>query len=398
MFSELANLLGQQIFLALTYRLVGIYNLLWGGTLMKGNKLKYWLVPGILLLAVVVVFSSGLFSSGKAQQQSVENRVTIKAVEVQYENIVPTLMLAGSIEGETSATISAKLAGRIEQVLVQEGQRVQVGTPLIKLESNELANSVRAAQGTVTKAEINYNLASVDYSRYQELYAQGAVSQQQLEIAAAQLKTAQADLSSAIANRSSAQQQYGYGMITAPVSGVIANKTATVGQVVSPGSPLMSVENLDQVYAQVNIEQKELGRVKIGQKAEITVDAYPEQVFSGVVEIINPQAGSSNRMFRTKIKIDNKDGSLKPGMFVKVQIATGEVQPVLTVPSAALIQKQGLYYVFTVEKDQAVRHQVEIAEISGGSIQIKSGLQPGDRVIVSNVNQLKDGDTVRVKN
>lgn len=351
----------------------------------------------MLLMVVIAIFSSGVFSSGKAQQSEMENKVAVRVVETQLQNMLPKLMLNGSIEGETSATISAKLAGRIEQVLVQEGQQIKAGAPLVKLENIELANSVRTAQGAVTKAETNYNLAKADYRRYQELYAQGAVSQQQLEIAAAQLKTAQADLSSAAANKSSAEQQYGYGVITAPVSGVIINKTATVGQVVSPGVALMTVENLNQVYAVVNIEQKDLGKVKIGQKAEITVDAYPEKIFTGVLEIINPQAGTSNRMFRAKIKINNQDSALKTGMFVKVQLTTGQALPVLTVPSNAIIQKQGLYYVFTVEDNKAVRHQVEIGEVSGSSIVVKSGLQPGSPVIVSNINQLKDGDSVSVK-
>jgi len=100
-------------------------------------------------------------------------------------------------------------------------------------------------------------------------------------------------------------------------------------------------------------------------------------------------------MFRTKVKIDNTDGALRPGMFTKVQLAVGASAQVLTVPQAAVIQKQGIYYIFTAENNKAVRRQVEIGDIVAGMIQIKSGLKAGDKVIVSSVNQLKDGQAVK---
>lgn len=363
---------------------------------MKGFKLKHWIIPIVVIIGIMFAFRSGAFSSSNPQPATGSSGINVKVAAAQYENKVPKLILNGSIEGQTSATISAKISGRIEQVMVQEGQQVKAGDPLVRLESVELANSVRTAEDAVAKARVNYDLAVTDYNRYQQLFTAGAVSQQVLDSAAAKVKMAEADLSSATAGQNSAQQQYGYGVITAPVDGVVASITATVGQVVSPGAALMTVQDINQVYAVVNIEQKDLGLVKIGQKADVTVDAYSDRTFGGTVDIINPEAGTANRMFRTKIKIDNTDSTLKAGMFAKVQLATGDAKQTLTVPQAAAIQKQGLYYVFTLENNKAVRHQVEIGDVSSDTIQINSGLQPGDQVIISNVSQLKDGDVVKI--
>ena len=360
---------------------------------MKGFKVKYWGIPVVIFIGLLLLFRSGLFS-GKTPVQTEAAGVNVKIAQAQYINTIPKLMLNGSIEGKTSAIISAKLAGRIEQVMVQEGQHVNAGDALARLESIELANSVRIAQDAVTKASINYDLAMTDYNRYQTLYAQGAISQQTLDTAEAKKRIAQADLSSATNSQSNAVQQYGYGVITAPVDGVVANVTATVGQVVSSGAALMAVQDISEVYAVVNIEQKDLGLVKQGQAAEVIVDTYAGRVFTGTVEMINPEAGSANRMFRTKVKIENGDGALKAGMFSKVQLATGDAVQILTVPQGAVIQKQGIYYVFTVENDKAVRHQVEIGAATGEVIEIKSGLQLGSKLAVSNVGQLKDGDAV----
>jgi membrane fusion protein (multidrug efflux system) len=363
---------------------------------MKGFRLKYWVIPMVIILGVLVVSRSGAFSSGKTQLQTNTTGINVKIAEAQLINTIPKIMLNGSIEGKTAATISAKLAGRIEQVMVQEGQHVKAGDALAKLESVELQNSVRTAQDAVTKAKINYDLAMADYNRYQTLSAQGAISQQTLDTAEAKKRTAQADLSTAVNGQSDAQQQYAYGVITAPVDGVVANVTATVGQVVSPGAALMVVDDIGQVYAVVNVEQKDLGMVKQGQPAEVTVDTYADKVFMGTVDTINPEAGSANRMFRTKVKIDNSSGALKGGMFSKVQLATGGAVQILTIPQAAIIQKQGIYYVFTVANDKAARHQVEVGAATGDRIEIKSGLQSGDKLAVSNVSQLKDGEVVTI--
>lgn len=362
---------------------------------MTRLKPKQWMIALILLAGITLVVRSGILS-GKSQINEVDTAISIKVFPVEYADIVPSLDLNGSVEGQTSATVSAKISGRIEQVLVQEGEEVKAGTPLVKMESVELANAVRQAEDSVRKAKISYELALSDFNRYQMLFDNGAVSEQQLDNAKAKLKTADADLSSAVASQSSAAQQYSYGLITSPVDGVIANKTATIGQVVSPGAALMVVQDINQVYAVINVEQKDLGRVQIGQKANVTVDAYPGSVFSGIVEVMNPEAGAVSRTFRTKIKLDNTDGSLKAGMFANVQVLTGDSVQVLTVPQQAVVQKQGSYYVFVVEDDKAIRRQIEIGQVDGSTIAVTSGLQAGEQVIASSVNRMKDGAVVRV--
>lgn len=363
---------------------------------MNGFKMKYWIVPLALLVVITLLFRSGVFSAGKAQPPVGDGLLNVAAAEPQYISKVPKLALNGSLEGQISATVSAKISGRIEQVLVQDGQQVKAGDPLVRLESVELANATRMAQDVVTKAQANYDNAQADYSRYLTLYEKSAVSRQQLDSIETKLKIAAADLSSALASLGNAEQQYGYGVLTAPVDGVVANKTATIGQVVSPGMALMNVENISQVYAVVHIEQKDLGLVNIGQKTTGTVDAYPDKKFEGIVDVINPEAGSSNRMFRTKVKIDNGNGLLKPGMYIKIELETGEAAQILTVPQSAIIQKQGLYYVFILENNKAVRRQVNVGDVMENTIEIKSGLPSGQRIAISNVNKLKDGDTVLV--
>lgn len=363
---------------------------------MKGFKLKYWGIPLLLFVVFAIVFRVGAFSGNKQPTSEKDNRIPVKAVEVVQKQTVSKLLFNATVEGSTSAAISAKLAGRIKEIVVQEGQKVQAGDPLLRLEEAELANSVQNSQAALVKAQVNYDLALADYHRYQQLHTQDAISEQQMQVAEAKLKTAQADVDSAAANEKNAQQQYSYSVITAPVDGIVANKTATLGQVVSPGSPLMTVQDLHQVYAVINIEQKDMGRIQPGQTAQMLVDAYPDKPFTGTVELMNPEAGAGNRMFRAKIKVNNELGLLKAGMFAKVELTAGAPAPLIAVPQAAILQKQGLYYVFSIEKDVVARRQVGIGEISNANIEIKNGLTPGEKVAITSVNQLKDGQAVRI--
>ena len=367
---------------------------------MKGFKAKYWAIPLILTAIVGFAFKDQFLPAGKAQSQlaATKGGVSVSATPAAYISTVPKLVLTGSLEGQTSAAISAKISGRIQEVLVEDGQKVVAGQALVRLESTELANSARIANDSVNKAQANYDNAKADYDRYYTLFEKNAVSKQQLDSIETKLKIAQAELSSAAASLGNANQQFESSEITAPVAGVIANKAATVGQVVAAGAVLMNVENIDSLYAVVNIEQKDLSMVQTGSQAKVLVDTYPDKAFTGVVETINPVAGATSRMFRTKIRLDNSESLLKPGMFIKVELATGAEAQVLTVPQSAIFQKQGLYYVYTAENNKAVRRQIEVGELHGNAIEVKKGLDVSQPVIINNVTILKDGDPVQVTN
>lgn len=358
-------------------------------------KSKKWIIPVILVAGITLILGSGILAGHKRQPDVPESAVSVKVSEAQYVDIVPSLSFNGTLEGKTSAAVSAKISGRIKEVLVQEGQQVKSGDPLVKLETVELANTVRQAGDSVRKVQASYDLALNDLTRYQTLYEKGAVSEQQLDNAKVKMRTAEADLSSAKANLSSAQEQYSYGVIVAPVDGVVANKAATIGQVVSPGATLMVVQDINQVYAVINVEQKYLGQVKTGQPASIGIDAYPDKEFSGTVDVMNPEAGTASRMFRTKIIIDNAAHELKPGMFANVSLTTGKSAQALSIPQPAIVQKQGVYHVFVLEDSKAVRRPVEIGDVSGNTVIVNSGLAAGEKVITTGVNRLKDGENVR---
>ena len=355
-----------------------------------------WLILGLLILGMIVGSRYGVLSWLKGDAvQADGKRVSVTVEQVKPTNKLPKIQLTGSLEGQTSVLVSAKISGRIEQLFVEDGQPVKAGQVLLRLESVELANQVRIGASSVQKAKAAYDNALTDYKRYETLFAQNAISRQMLDAKATSLAVAEADYSVALASLSSANEQYGYANVTATVDGVVANRNMSIGQVVPSGQTLMTLEDISSIYAVVNVEQKHIGLLRQGQPAEVTIDAFPGRTFAGTVEIINPVAGANTRTFRTKIKIPNANGILKPGMFAKASIVTGGETMTLTVPHAALVQSKGLFYVFILDGEKAKRKQVETGEILGDLVEIK-GLEVASPVIVSNVNKLKDGDPVLV--
>ncbi|MDU2065584.1 MAG: efflux RND transporter periplasmic adaptor subunit [Sporomusaceae bacterium] len=364
---------------------------------MLRNKLRFR--NGIIILILILLVSTIVWRIYNVQQQAVIMNqplavTTSEARKIQKSNILP---LTGTVEGITSAMISSRFAGKINQILVEDGQAVLKGTMLLQLDTVELANAVRIAQNNVRQTEASLNTAQADYERYRTLYTQNAVTKQQLETAEARLIASRSEVDNAYANLNNAQKQMEDGSIISPVTGVIANKAVTIGQVVSPGNALLTVEQIDQVYVVVNIEQKDIAVAKPGVPVTITVDAYPNQTFTGTIAIINPVAGSESRMFRVKIKADNPNQLLKPGMFAQIALIAGEPQAVLVVPRMAVIAQKGLNYVYVAVDGQAKKTLVEIGELIGEQIEIKAGLQAGMPVVVNNLDKIKAGDTLLVK-
>lgn len=360
-------------------------------------KWKLWLVP----LMAVLVF--GLFKGGNIWGQKkeaspdiqVQTVATNAVATVKKENI---LALTGSLGAFKETTISAKVAGRVSQVAVENGTAVAVGQSLVLLENQDAVNLLTINRAALKKAEASLDTARINYDRLKELYEGKAISKKDFESAETGLEVAEADASSAAAAVANAEESLRNTTIVSPLDGVVANRNINVGQVVSPGVTLMAVEDISSVYALVNIEQKDLGKINPGLQAIVTVDAYSDRKFPGVVEIINPVANKAARVFETKIKVDNEEHLLKPGMFAKVEIKTGEAQEVLAVPQNALTGKQGMYFVFLVEGDKVKRQQVEIGQIIDQLVEIKSGLSGGQEVVVTNVNKLKDQDRIKIAN
>lgn len=284
----------------------------------------------------------------------------------------------------------------MSKVLVDNGTGVDTGQALVVLETDELNNNLDNYQALLEKAQAGLASARSNYERVKTLYEDGVVAKQNLEDVTTALQVAQNDVDSAAAGVASAQDALNNATVSAPINGLVHDRSVTLGQVVTAGQQLMSVGDISSVFVTVNIAQEDLAKIKKGLQADVFVDAYPEQKFTGAIDIINPSLDQAARVFQAKIKVKNEKLLLMPGMFAKVEIKIGQAKEVPAVPMNAVTSSEGLYFVFVVEADHVKRRQIEIGQMVGQSVEIKSGLALGEQVAVTNVNMLKDQDKIAV--
>lgn len=346
----------------------------------------------IALTALIIFRLSALRQSDFPPPETNIPAIAIQPVGTTLKESV--LALTGTIRSSQTAIVSAKAGGRTITLLAENGARVAAGQSLVLLDPVDAQNYLATSIAAQAKAEAAVTSLRSNYERMTAMFEAETVSRQDLEDLETALKVAEADLAAATAAVSTAEEALRNTTITAPLAGLIANRNVSLGQIVSPGQPLMEVIDISSVLVKVNIEQADLSLVKLGQSAEITIDAYPGLIFNGSIEILNPSANPQTRVFEAQIRAANPDGRLQPGMFSNIIIRTGRQAEVLSVPQSALGSNRGVAYVFVLEGDRVRRQPVEIGSVIGGMVEIRSGLQPGQMVATTNVNQLKDQDQV----
>ena len=360
---------------------------------IRMKKQKYIAAAFAVLLVGAIVWRV-FFATEEATVDDTPLAVTVQQVAAQEVQLPVTF--TGSIEGTQSAVISSTASGRVVEVLVEDGDYVTQGTPLLRMDAVAANNAVRSAASTVRQAQAKYDNERANYERQSGLYNVGAVAVQQLDTARTQMLVAASDLETAQANLADAQKQVADACVVSPVDGLVANRQVTGGQMLAAGSTAMTVEQMGEVYVTCQIEQQYVSYVTPGLAVEVRVDAYPDRVFTGTMDIVNPAADKDNRMFLVKARVPNTDFALKPGMFV---LASVKDQPerMLLVPKNCVQSKKGLSYLYIVEDGKAKRVRVELGDDVGDNVQIVSGLTDGAQVILDQIDRLQDGRAVAVQ-
>lgn len=191
--------------------------------------------------------------------------------------------------------------------------------------------------------------------------------------------------------------------VTSPVEGIVGIVYMDKGARVNPpdmgpsmGTPLVGIVNMDTVKVLVNVIEKDLSKIKKGQRAKIKVDAYPEKVFNGKITLVSPTINPMTRTASVEITIPNLNHSLKPGMFAETEIILGKKEDAILIPAYAVLEQSEDKKVFTVEDGKAVLQVVELGIDQGDLVEVKSGLAPGDSLIVAGHHRISSGDSVRV--
>jgi len=304
-----------------------------------------------------------------------------------------TMNVIGTLEAVQGVTVSADLPGAVAQINFESGKAVQAGEVLVELDTRE-------ERAQLAALEAQRDLARVNFGRNQELVNAGVISRMEYDQAVAQQKQTEANVQEI---RATIERK----TIRAPFSGILGIRKVNLGQYLSAGSPVVSLQSLNPIYVNVGVPQQVIGEVKRGGRLQVTVDDVPGRIFAGTVSAIDSVVDESTRNIQVQATLANPEGKLRPGMFVQVQVGTGSSRTVIPLPASAISYAPygDSVFVITDLKDpkghtyRGVRQQfVKVDGSRGDQVAVVSGVNPGDEVVTSGVFKLRNGAAVQVNN
>jgi len=315
--------------------------------------------------------------------------VAVEVAKVAAMTLVDETQATGTLRSRQGVMLRPEVAGRVKQILFEDGQRVRKGQLLVQLE-----DQLQQAQLAQSRAELS--IAQANHQRNQELVAQNFVSQRSADETAAALEVARARLALAEATLQRLR-------IVAPFDGVAGLRMVNVGDYLKDGADIVNIEDLDALLVDFRLPERFQSRVRAGQSAQLSADALPGRPLSALIQAIDPLIDANARSVGVRGCIDNRSRQLRPGMFVRVNAVFGQRENALVVPEEAIVPQGGRAFVVKVvpgeQPGQSVSQRVPVR--TGlrlpGRVEILEGLQAGDSVVVAGQQRLqRDGLPVRV--
>jgi cobalt-zinc-cadmium efflux system membrane fusion protein len=335
----------------------------------------------------------------------------IKTLEVERRPLKEWLEATGVVEPDLNQVVHVRSLGRgiVRRVLVRPGDRVKKGQVLFEydnIELGELLGTYNALVSQKAKLEARLKLTEQAVERARNLVAAQALAQKELELRIAEQREAQAELDSHNANLNAVARKLerfgtspnqlvetGAGNVTsvkAPQSGTILEFRIAPGEVAPADQELMTIANLERVWVIASVYERELGRVKTGQVAEISFASFPDRKFSGSITQVAQRLDPETRTAKVRVEVENRAGLLKLEMFGNVRLPTQDPRVVPAIPETALQQVDGKNTVFVQTKAQEFqRREVTLGHKADGWVEVTQGLKPGERVVTQGSFYLK---------
>lgn len=340
----------------------------------------------VSLLAVLVSISPAVTGCKKeaAKGGGAPPAYAAQAViaEAKLQAVNETLSLVGSVAANEMVEIKSETDGTLEEVLFTEGQKVKQGDLLIRLDESKFSASVN-------EAEANFKLTETTYERNKQLLRDKLISQQEYDQAAAQYQANKASLELKKRLLKDAR-------IYAPFKGTMSSRQVSPGQVIAKNTTLTWLIDLDPVKVELNVPERFVSQLKVGQKIEITVAAYPGRTFLGEVFFVAPFVESATRTALVKARIDNPNSELKPGMFANLNLTLKLKEDAIVIPESSVIASGDRNIVYVLDQEDAAQiRPVKIGIRQAGLVEILSGVKPGERVVAEGIQKIRPGGKVK---
>lgn len=357
------------------------------------------------LLSLAIISAALISSAACKGGAAAESDSAAETATIGSENIAivtngvlqsgPTV--SGALTPEREAVVRAQVGGSILQTYADQGQSVRSGQTLARIEGGGLQDVYLSARAGVTSASNNADIARRELARSEKLLAAGAIAERDIEQARRGAIAANAALADAQARLATARKQVGNTVIGAPISGIVSDRPISAGDVVQAGAHLFTVVDPSSMRLEGSVPAEQLSQVRLGAPVTFTVNGYPGRTFGGKVTRVNPTADPATRQVRIVISIPNAEGRLVGGLFANGRLAS-QSHTGLVVPANAVDARSNIPAVFRIKggKVERVPVQLGLRDDAAERIEIASGVQAGDTLLVGAAQGITPGTIVRV--
>ncbi len=362
-----------------------------------------WRRPLLWVVIVVIALIALLAITRRRPQAAVAASTPV--VELGRENIAVVARdtirsgpaISGTLTPEDEATVRAEVSGAIVETYAEKGESVKRGQLLMRIDATALRDAVLSAQSAARSAKLALDNAQRDAERNQRLLEAGAIAPRDVEASQSALASAQAAYSDAQARLSTARQQLGYTQIRAPLAGVVSDRPVNAGDVVQPGTALITVVDPRSMRLEGSVPADQVSALRIGAPVEFAVNGYPGRAFTGHIERINPTADPATRQVRVYVSLPNAERRLVGGLFAQGRVAT-ESHVGLVAPTSAVDERGLTPEVVRVSQGKAVRVPVELGlrDPEHDRIELRAGVTAGDTLLLGAAQGVTPGAQIRI--
>ncbi len=374
---------------------------------MKKSLFRRVAVPALVVIALLAAAGWMMKPKSPAKPAAVATAAAPAELEFLPQEIVSAspvelrqvLLLSGSLRALDLATVKARVAGDVREILVREGEAVRAGQVVARMDTTEYEAKLAQARGNLNSAKAQLEIAIKARDNNAALVEKGFISKNAFDNSASQYAGAKASVDAAQGAFDFAQKQLNDTVLRAPIAGLVSARNVQPGEKVSPDYKLIEIVNLQKMELEAAVPASEIGRIVIGQSVSLHIEGMP-QSFDGKVVRINPAAQAGSRSIPVYVQVANPNNQLRAGMFAEGKLVLSSKPGVLALPPGAVRRDGSGAYVFTIENGKIARKPVSTgSEGQSGDeprIEIVSGLDFGAQVIRTDMGNLVPGTPVRV--
>lgn len=304
---------------------------------------------------------------------------------VQYREVEQTYSVDGLVEATRQSTVSAQISGRIKEINFDVGSKVNKGQVILRIDERETAQALAGSNAQVLQAQATLQNAKASYERSRQLFEQKFISQSALDKAQTEYQVARAQAAASEAGAGQASLAHAYSVVVAPYSGVVAARLVEVGEMVTPGKPMMVGFDPAEMRVIVNVPQYKLQEIGTHPKVMVELPSLSRWVKAASVAV-QPLADARTHSTQVRVSLPANEAGVYPGMFVRAHFVVGKATK-LVIPNSAVLHRSEVVAVYVVdEKDKVKLRQVRVGDVTAdGAIEVLAGLNPGEKIAVDPV-------------